>query len=368
MHLLRVLSLGPLLLGALACATAAPRRPFVQSPAYKQVANSVYGILERDLDADGVPDAVVARKSAGGYAVSLWAGVRGAADDAAGWSQRCTSSAWAGDELMHMAWLGAPGQEALVVVVGEENPEDVRQTVAVLEPRACRTLWQDTLRVDRAEGLEQSGFALLGNQGISLSPDGNTLLLLDHIEFLKLEGAQGPVWLPVRARERQAAVCKGEVVTHEASTGLLTAVPLQVAWMRRNGAETAVPQVQDGRDDTALDLPPGEHGTLSVRATAPVSLLEVHHGCEAGGRADLDLQMADADIYTTGELPQEESFVLAAGRRHGDSAFLQDLLALRQPTERMQLHLAAFDAARCIREVTGYQLRRVQGLTSALCQ
>src|SRR4051812_25483933 len=90
------------LLGA-TCAHPGAPVPFARSAAYHRISGSVVGMLERDLDAEGRREAVVARRGAGGFTLSV---LRASGAGADTWAPVCDSPPLGGEELLHLAALG----------------------------------------------------------------------------------------------------------------------------------------------------------------------------------------------------------------------------------------------------------------------
>ncbi len=317
---------------------------YIDSPAFHAVSGSVYGILDRDIDGDGQSDATVVVRAEQGYVVEVLR--QEGKKEAPAWKPLCRSETLLGNDLDAMRWLDAKDEPLLYVVVLDEDPEELRQSVAVIDATDCSSALYEKLSVRRKERdaiITPESF----RQGAMLSKDAGTLTIIDEPRYLRLGGAAGDVEILSSVRQRDFVFADGETELTEQPRGLLTPVSLAIE------GPSGIEVLYDGDDGTHVAIAAGASLVLGMRSERPWILLELHHGCDEDPAAPLSV-MHEGEVFTLGQKPGAGSFVLAYGRKNKHAGIEHDLLALRTKTALLELTIQGDTKTRCLREVRAY--------------
>ncbi|MBI5509233.1 MAG: hypothetical protein HY903_10820 [Deltaproteobacteria bacterium] len=337
-----------------ACAHPQKPAPFANSSAFHAVSGSTYGILERDLDGDQLPDAVVAKKTSHGFAPVFYR--QQAREGAAAWARGCEGEVAVGVELDTLTFVDVQDGSLAMLAAAEDNPDEVILSLVVVDlTDDCRTRYKEQLRLPRPAPSVLSPGSVMA--GVFVKDGAPGFQLIDRPRVLHLQNADGPVDLLTGVRVRVVAGTRAALVVRPTDASFLAPLVLAASWVPETGEPVALPELVDGDDATAFGLRPGETGVLAVTAPDPLSAIEVVYGCTGEDGPPLELALLPAAPLTLGSSPAVTSFVAASGRTVIDSnGARHELLALRQATVRLELALGPAAARRCLRGLEGYAL------------
>lgn len=176
----------PFIYPATLCTLVACAQPnvasFGQSAAFQKLGSTALALVERDFDGDGLPDAVIARRTPSGFEATIL--IQDASAAGSTWREACSSPPTVGDDLDHLTTVGPPGEELVLLVAVREDPDELRQSAQLVDPRAgCATRWQGDLRWPKVDGLVASQAALFG---VRVTPDGRSVRYIEHPVFARL--------------------------------------------------------------------------------------------------------------------------------------------------------------------------------------
>ncbi len=388
---LRRVSLAAGVLVALAaCGPKPPARQltFARTPAFHEISGKVYAILERDLDGDGWIDAVIAERQDHGYSIVVMEQVPPKQEGQQEYRRRCTGPLLTGEDLDAFNWVPLGPRDAVFARVLQQDPEELRQSIAVVDvAKDCDPLFAEEVRLTAGDA--QTVVSSPALSGGAFLEEPSAVHIVDRPRYLRLAGAEADVQVLTGARLRivrfDAAGAHLEEGTVEALEPLPLTGALYVSEVRDDGLTTPPPEptpppptapepptpeptpptkseiggLTDGEDGLAVELDPDADPLLMVKATAPIVLLEVHHGCEQPGPG-LELVRLDEEpgreVHVLGARPKEDSFVQASSLE-GAKATGRALLLLRAPTALLQLHVGPRAGRRCLRELKAFGWR-----------
>jgi hypothetical protein len=334
------------------CAHPAPPVRFAASPAFQAIDSTVYGILEADLNNDGLPDGIAVQDVGSGFVPVVYLQAAGNSDGTT-WSRDCTGDRVAGEEIETLRWVDVDGRELVLLTASDRNPDEATVDGALFDPRdGCRSRYRETLVLNEPNGVILAPGSVPGGFVIT---DAGSVRLVDRARYLTLGGAEGEVALLRDLRVRDLRWHHGQLVTESQRAVVVVPRRIEVQWLSPDAGATDAPELLDGDDHTLSAIRPHEVAALALVASEPILMLEIHHGCPAAALRPLELAVADSKAYRTGARPEAGSFVRASGRGRVSMPSVQlDLLALLEPTSEIALTIGPTDAERCVREVKGY--------------
>jgi len=337
---------------ALSCAhRPPPAKParFADRAAFVEVRSRAYGMLERDLDGDGLDDAVVGLRVSGGWAAAAFAHT---VDDERGhrWHATCQGPVVTGSELGLLAWVEMSDGPLVLVVGDEENPDELVQSLVLIDANeACAARLEERLVLVKPAGeVIAPGSVPAG----VLVRDG-ALLLTDQPETVTLEGSEGMTSLLQSVRVRRISGTREIVEVEEGMVSFLEPRQVTATWQSTSEPMT-LEMLTDNDDVTGFVARADEVGTLRLIADRAVSLLIVHHGCRGDADPRLQLRVGEGSSWALGSPIPPDSFVRAAGRSRGREGVRRDLLALREAHRELELELGPVERTRCVREVRAF--------------
>jgi hypothetical protein len=335
------------------CAAPVTNLAFAGSADFRAMASRVQGILERDLDGDGKTEAIVAERHDHGYAVALLHQAQ--KEGGARFVSVCRTAVIEGEEVDAFRLVRLGGKESIAMVVSTENPEEVVQSLAIVDVHAeCALAFADKVRLVRGDAAEVHVPASLRG-GVRIASDGAAVAIVDAPQYLRLAGVGEEVQFLTQVRQRDLVAGAKGIEVQEQVLHLVNRVPTVVSWQGEGAAAQALPELTDGSDATAFVLRPAEQGLLRITSETPLLFLELHYGCDADDAASLTLQLDGGDaVIAVGERPAAGSFVAAVGQSRAAARWREDLLALKQESQELAFNVGPLAGARCLREVRGH--------------
>jgi len=346
---------GVCLVGLGAACAHAPKQPttFAQSAAFHATSGSVYGILERDLDADGFNEALVLKRTEHGYKPTLYRQVAGEGGTA--WAENCVGAEILGGELERLSWTTwEDGTTLGLVAATDDSPDDIVLNVGLLDLLDdCASSVSERVVLPRPAGIVIAPESVPA--GLILESAGVGFRLIDMPRTLRLLGAGGEVELLLGLRERRFAGPASAPTVTERNVAILAPEGLTAEFAPSQGEVRAWPELTDEDTDLSLVLKPGEAGLLSLSAPQPIVALEVVHGCPGEIASPLALALQEGQVYEVGKPVNEDAFVVAVGRAFTDEAGAQHgFLALREPQPQLAVVIGPLNRERCLHHVKAY--------------
>lgn len=381
-----------------------PKIAFIDSRTFMAIRANVYGILQTDGDS---AEAIVVHKTPVGFVPVLYERI---GHEQQTWSRDCSAPLLHGDELEAMRWIDTDDGQLALVMASDRNPDTVVQHFALLDMSDdCAVRYEEKLRLDVPSGDVIAPASVPG--GVAADPDGG-LHIVDQAKLVELQGAEGSVSLLLSVRDRLISGPSKDLQIHQRLRPILLPRKLTVAWTttpepqletpeppeqsssslrhsrvsgnpanppqphmdpRFRGDDEAktensvalpeplpdsmdLPELTDTDESTAFVIRVGHRGSWRIEADDVLALIELHYGCGDAAAPALILRRDDR-TYVTGQPPEPNSFVLAAGRTHaapGKTGW-RDLFALRQPAQKLILMIEPSDSKdRCIHELLGF--------------
>jgi hypothetical protein len=300
--------------------------PFAESPAFHERSSRVYGILERDLDGDGLIDAVIALRNEHGFAPQVFHGK--VEKERIDYTPACLGPVLEGDDLDAMRWVPWGEDEVLFMVVLDETPDQLAQSFALVDLRGdCATLHHEQVLLPRGDDVLAPAELRAG-----VAVDGGQVIVIDEPEYLHLTGREGELEVPTSVRARR-------IVGGEGETRLPVIVPQP---MTAHWGDFELPELVDGAVETSFVV--RDAGVLQVTSGKPLVLLELQYGC---GPLPV-ITLRDQALALDAQTPTVD---WVRGIGHKSSAAL---VALTEPATELQLGL---QATSCLRELRGYSFR-----------
>lgn len=362
-------------LAVVVSACAAPKKPpvpFVKTPAFKAIEGKAMGVLDQDVNGDGLPDVVVAQREGPGFVPVVY--VQLSKNETTEWQEGCRGPLVRGDDLDAFRFGEFGGAKVLYMVALFEEPEVLVQDVAIFDT-TCQTHLQSKVTLPKVDAVYVA--TPTDVRGGAQLLDNGTLRIVDQPRYLALVGTEGPVKVLTGVRQRVFAT--GEV--DEQQMDLVQPVLLQAQLVRtalppessaleggdptlKAGPEQALPkpdplgqvdELVDRNDATGVTFQPEESAVVRLQAQPTMRLVEIHHGC---GDEAVTLVVTDTagQSVKSGHAPPAQSFVLGVGKASGTGKARRELFLLSQPTSELQLSLGPTEAPRCVREFVGYTL------------
>lgn len=304
--------------------TAPPPLAFVDSQAFRGVASETRGFLERDVDGDGLVDAVVVRQHAGAFVLEYFQHTR--ATDADPFERRCELALGIGDELDTLRALAIGRGAQVLIVTRVETPDHLAQRVTVVDAaEPCRVLQHTAVETSRT-----SDALVLPPQlvlGVLVSEAGDRVLMLDQPKVVRLHDAQaaGEVALALTLRARNLVRVKSEVTDPGGDGSPELAIAEQTVQLLVG--RRATPEVQPAQDpagDVARGAEPGDVNANSIRlrigAEREFVAVEVRHACSVPPAFERPTLRAEgtndrALLWLLARPASEAFLLLAAGER-----------------------------------------------------
>jgi hypothetical protein len=340
-----------------ACAHNPPPKPtpFSKSEAFHKSSSTIYGILERDLDEDGLSEVVVANKTDHGFALSTYRQHPAASGNT--WERICDGEVAVGSELEVLSFIEVEDGALALIAAKDDNPDEELQSFVLIDPAAgCATRFKDQLRLPKpADAVITPGAVPAGVIIVEHEPG---FRLVDEPRVLHLTAAEGKVDLLTGVRTRLVTGKRREVAVDEAALSFLRPIPIAVHWQASEADPIELFELVDDDATTEFVAKPGVTGTLKIAADAPFVALELVHGCYGGSAAALELASEQGTRFVTGEAAAADSFVAANGKSFGDEAGgRHELLALRSAATSLTLSVGPVAAERCLRDVRAFGFR-----------
>lgn len=297
--------------------------PFANSPTFHARSSSIVGLLERDLDGDGLLDVVAAERGDLGFGLVVY--MQEAALHGSVWRRTCASGVVPGDELVTLRFVQLDDASTVAVVVGAENPEESIELVRLVDVgRGCAERFAARVRLSAsARGGVLAPPGLHG--GVHISADGARVSIFDEPRYVQLAAVGGDVQLLTELRRRDLWVetsnastparpraTLAPIVTRETHLALLVPLVATIEWQSAGaavGGEAAVAaagmaagmaagtataavettptcpltELCDANENTSFVARPSDDGALHLSARALIAVLEVHHGCNEPG-------------------------------------------------------------------------------------
>lgn len=318
--------------GCTARPTAPPPLAFADSQAFHGVASETRGFFERDVDGDGLVDAVVVRQHERGFVLEYFQHTR--ATDTDPFERRCELVLGAGDELDTLRALAIGGGAQILIVTRAETPDLLAQRVTVVDATdPCRVLQQTAVETSRT-----SDALVLPPQlvlGVLVSEPGDRVLMLDQPKVVRLHDVQaaGEVALALSLRVRTLAMAHPPT-PRDAGGADVAALAVAEQTVQLLVGRKVVPEVQGVPALVSGAASKADHGDaeagairLRIGAERDFVAVEVRHAC--------------------GVAPAlERPHLRAEGARDGALLWLLD-----QPAAEAGLVLAAGDRADCVSAV-----------------
>jgi hypothetical protein len=352
---LRICALAVATVAACAHRPPAPAGPtvFAESAAFAAVSGRAHRILKRDVNGDGVEDAVVALRSDRGWAPAVFAHAVDE-DGRHSWRAACEGPAVPGSELGELAWVEMNDGPLLLLVGAEETPDELIQSLVLVDPADhC------ALRLEERLLLAKPGHQVIAPNSVpaGVRLEAGVLAISDRPATVRLEGPEGVAAVLTGVRVRRVGGSREVVEVEEANANLLVPRSIVVSW-RGPGEAMELSMLTDGSDRTSFVARPDHAGALRIEANSTVALVLLHHGCgEASGDETLRLRIADEPPWSSGAPVPSGSFVRAAGRTISAGGVRRDLLALREPAAEIVMQLGRAESNRCLRQVRAFGFR-----------
>ena len=327
---LQLVFLVPLALLPLMAASCAHQQvkptPFVKSEAFHAASGSIYGILERDLDKDGLSEAVVINKTAHGFSPAVFR--QEPAPNGTTWKHVCDGEVAVGSELEVMSYIDVADGSLALVAAQDENPDEQVQSFVLIDPNdGCATRLKDRLELP----LPSESVLAPGSvpAGVLVAQGSPGFRLVDQPRLLHLTSADGSVDLLAGVRVREVAGERAAVTVAESTLTFLKPARLTATWAAGDLEPAALTELVDGDPATGFSVRPEATGALVVEADLVMAVLEVVHGCFGADRTELELDPGQGVPFTTGAPASASSFVAATGKSFTDDAGgRHELLAL----------------------------------------
>ena len=326
--------------------------PFAESAAFHATSGSIYGILERDLDQDGLAEAVVVNKTAHGYAAALFRQAPAASGTL--WTRVCDGEVVLGTELEVLSFVEFDDGALALIAAQDENPDEQVEDFVLVDPMdGCTTRLKDRLQLPRPADLVLGPGTVPAGVVVTAGEAG--FRLVDEPHMLHLTSADGNVDLLTGVRTRQVRGGHSAVEVHETSQSFLRPTPIAATWQGDGLEPVILDELVDGDSATGFSIRAGTTGRLVVDGAAPLSVVELVHGCYGAPLAPLEIAAEGGDPFITGVAAAAESFVAASGKSYTDPhGGRHELLALKAPTAQLALSFGPVEAERCIKELRAY--------------
>lgn len=345
------------------CATLPPEPapPFVESPAFADLARTAVGIIERDLNADGAQDAVVARRRRGGIVLSSYIS-QVSRQGRWRWAQQCSAVRIGEGGIDALRWAPWGGAAWVFARSRSEDPSEVVEHFAVWDPRRCTTIHADRAMFQAPRGRLVA--PRLARGGVQVVPEG--LRIVDAPDYLRLAGAAREVQFLQSVRvQRLSFDDAGRLHRQRERVSLLRARTLRVGQVRPQQPTATVDGVTraqmapdgldmltDAAEHTAWVVRQGQSAELWVASRAPVSLLELRYGCADAATQTVRVQRRGRAPYRGEASLGSGSGFYARGVAHrGQSGAHRALLAPTGEPRRLRLRIRG---RQCLRELRAY--------------
>jgi hypothetical protein len=338
---------------AISCAHQPVRpMPFATSTAFHAVSGSIYSILERDLDADGLNEAVVVSKTAHGYVPAAFR--QEAAEGMTVWKHVCDGEVALGTELEIVSYIEVADGALALIVAQDENPDEQVQSFVLIDPRdSCATRLKDRLELPLPSDTVLAPGAVPAGVLVATGEPG--FKLVDQPRLLHLTSGEGSVDLLTGVRVREVNGSRVGIDVREHMLTFLKPATLTATWRIPDVEAAPLAELVDGDPTTGLSLRADATGTLVVESDLALAVLELVHGCYGDARAELELDVGQGGPFVTGAPAPPTSFVAATGKSFTDSSGgRHELLALREPKQTLAITLGPAGRERCLKELRAF--------------